>query len=114
MDRRRHKVSISTVSAATAGLTGVSMANWLRGVTTDPGQVMELSVIAPAAIGGANLARGEGTAFGAAVGARLIRVIRKILILLGISTLWQGTFIGFVIFAVALDRIRRLRSQDWR
>jgi len=102
------------VSAATAGLTGVSMVNWLRGMTTNPGQAMELSMIAAAAIDGANPAREEGTAFGAAVGAPLIRVIHNILILLGISNLLQRTFIGFVIIAAALDRIRRLRSQDWR
>lgn len=110
---RRLKVSIYVVSALTAGLTGVLEVGWLGGVTTNLGQAMELSVIAAAVIGGANLAGGEGTAFGAVVGALLIEVIRNSLILLGISTFWQGTFIGsFIIIAVAFDRIRRLRSQD--
>ena len=64
-------------------------------------------LIAAAVIGGANLAGGTGTAVGAIVGAALIEVIRNSLILLGISTFWQGTFVGcFIVLAVAFDRLR--------
>jgi ribose transport system permease protein len=74
---------------------------------------MELTVIAAAVIGGANLAGGSGTAFGAIVGALLIEVIRNSLILLGISTFWQGTFVGsFIVIAVAFDRFRQARGGD--
>ncbi|NVK34344.1 MAG: ABC transporter permease [Rhodobacteraceae bacterium] len=105
------KVSIYMFSAFTAGLAGILMAGWLGSVTTNLGQAMELTVIAAAVIGGANLAGGEGTAFGAVVGALLIEVIRNSLILLGISTFWQGTFIGtFIIVAVAFDRFRNFRA----
>jgi ribose transport system permease protein len=105
------KVSIYMFSAFTAGLSGILMAGWLGSVTTNLGQAMELTVIAAAVIGGANLAGGEGTALGAVVGALLIEVIRNSLILLGISTFWQGMFIGtFIIIAVAFDRIRHMRS----
>lgn len=103
------KVSIYMLSAFTAGLTGILMAGWLGSVTTNLGQAMELTVIAAAVIGGANLAGGEGNVLGAVVGALLIEVIRNSLILLGISTFWQGTFIGtFIIVAVAFDRFRNL------
>jgi ribose transport system permease protein len=105
------KVSIYMFSAFTAGLTGILMAGWLGSVTTNLGQSMELAVIAAAVIGGANLAGGEGNALGAVVGALLIEVIRNSLILLGISTFWQGMFIGsFIVIAVAFDRIRHLRA----
>ena len=104
----RLKISVYMVSALTAGVTGVLEVGWLGGVTTNLGQGMELSVIAAAVIGGANLAGGVGTAFGAVVGAALIEVIRNSLILLGISTFWQGTFVGsFIVIAVALDRLRQ-------
>ena len=53
---------------------------------------MELSVIAAAVIGGANLAGGSGTAAGAVVGAALIEVIRNSLLLLGVNAFWQGLF----------------------
>lgn len=108
---KRHKVTIYMFSAFTAGITGILMTGWLGSVTTNLGQSMELAVIAAAVIGGANLAGGEGTALGAVVGALLIEVIRNSLILLGISTFWQGMFIGtFIIVAVAFDRFRSART----
>ena len=100
-------------AAVTAGITGILEVGWLGGVTTNIGQAMELSVIAASVIGGANLAGGAGTAFGAVVGALLIEVIRNSLILLGISTFWQGAFVGsFIVIAVAFDRFRNARSSD--
>src|SRR6185312_12580191 len=97
----------------TAGVTGVLEVGWLGGVTTNLGQGMELTVIAAAVIGGASLAGGSGTAFGAVVGSALIEVIRNSLILLGISTFWQGTFVGsFILIAVAFDRIRASQDSD--
>jgi len=105
------KVSVYMFSALMAGITGVLEVGWLGGVTTNLGQAMELTVIAAAVIGGANLAGGVGTAFGAVIGALLIEVIRNSLILLGISTFWQGTFVGcFIVIAVAFDRIRQART----
>lgn len=107
------KVSVYMVSAFFAGLAGVLEAGWLGGVTTNLGQSMELSVIAASVIGGANLMGGAGTVFGSVVGAALIEVIRNSLILLGISTFWQGAFVGsFIVLAVAFDRIRSNRSDS--
>lgn len=107
------KVSVYMFSALMAGVTGILEVGWLGGVTTNLGQAMELTVIAAAVIGGANLAGGVGTAFGAVVGALLIEVIRNSLILLGISTFWQGTFVGaFIVIAVAFDRFRQSQGGD--
>jgi ribose transport system permease protein len=110
---RALKVSVYMFSAFFAGLAGVLEAGWLGGVTTNLGQSMELSVIAASVIGGANLMGGAGTIFGSVVGAALIEVIRNSLILLGISTFWQGAFVGsFIVLAVAFDRIRSSREDD--
>lgn len=107
------KISVYVFCALMAGVTGVLEVGWLGGVTTNLGQAMELTVIAAAVIGGANLAGGVGTAFGAVVGALLIEVIRNSLILLGISTFWQGAFVGtFIVIAVAFDRFRNTQSSD--
>ena len=106
----RIKVGIYMLSAFMAGLAGVLEASWLGGVTTNLGQSMELSVIAAAVIGGADLMGGSGTILGAVVGAALIEIIRNSLTLLGISTFWQGTFVGtFIVVAVAFDSVRRGR-----
>jgi ribose transport system permease protein len=104
---RRIKVGIYMLSGFMAGLAGVLEASWLGGVTTNLGQSMELSVIAAAVIGGANLLGGSGTILGAVVGAALIEIIRNSLTLLGISTFWQGAFVGtFIVAAVAFDSVR--------
>jgi len=107
------KISVYMFVAFCAGLTGFLEAGWLGSVTTNLGTGMELTVIAAAVIGGANLMGGIGTAFGAVVGAMLIEVIRNSLILLGISTFWQGTFVGsFIVLAVAFDKLRNKDTSD--
>ncbi len=110
---RRVKVSVYMLCSACAGIAGILEVGWLGTISTSLGQGMELAVIAAAVIGGANLMGGGGTAFGAVVGAALIEIIRNSLILLGISTFWQGTFVGsFIIVAVLFDRLRTGRSDD--
>lgn len=107
------KVAVYVISALSAGIAGIVQTGWLGAVTTNIGAGMELQVIAAAVIGGANLAGGIGTAFGALVGAALIEVIRNSLGLLGINAFWQGTFIGgAIILAVLFDRIRNLRQSE--
>jgi ribose transport system permease protein len=110
---RQIKVAVYMISALSAGIAGIIQTGWLGAVTTNIGAGMELQVIAAAVIGGANLAGGVGTAFGAMVGSALIEVIRNSLGLLGINAFWQGTFIGgAIIVAVLFERVRRLRSTE--
>ena len=107
------KVSVYMFCSLCAGIAGILEVGWLGTITTSLGQGMELSVIAAAVIGGANLMGGVGTAFGAVVGAALIEVIRNSLTLLGISTFWQGSFVGgFIIVAVLFDRLRTRGSGE--
>ncbi|TPN40111.1 ABC transporter permease [Mesorhizobium sp. B2-3-3] len=107
------KVAVYMISALSAGVAGIIQTGWLGAVTTNLGTGMELQVIAATVIGGANLAGGVGTAFGAIVGAALIEVIRNSLGLLGINAFWQGTFIGgAILLAVLFDRIRNFRRSD--
>ncbi|WP_027160695.1 ABC transporter permease [Mesorhizobium sp. WSM1293] len=110
---RQIKVAVYMISALSAGIAGIIQTGWLGAVTTNLGTGMELQVIAATVIGGANLAGGVGTAFGAIVGAALIEVIRNSLGLLGINAFWQGVFIGgAILLAVLFDRIRNFRRSD--
>jgi ribose transport system permease protein len=110
---RQIKVAVYMISALAAGIAGIIQTGWLGAVTTNLGAGMELQVIAATVIGGANLAGGVGTAFGAIVGAALIEVIRNSLGLLGINAFWQGVFIGgAILLAVLFDRIRNFRRND--
>ena len=112
MPVRPIKVAVYMISALSAGIAGIIQTGWLGAVTTNLGTGMELQVIAAAVIGGANLAGGVGTAFGALVGAALIEVIRNSLGLLGINAFWQGTFIGgAIILAVLFDRHPQFQAQ---
>jgi len=109
----RIKVIVYMISALSAGVAGIIQTGWLGAVTTNIGAGIELQVIAAAVIGGANLAGGVGTAFGALIGAALIEIIRNSLGLLGINAFWQGSFIGgAIVLAVLLDRIRNLRHDE--
>jgi ribose transport system permease protein len=110
---RRIKVGVYMLSAFMAGIAGILQVGWLGTITTGMGTGMELVVIAAVVIGGANLAGGSGTAFGAIVGAVLIEMIRNSLTLLGINPFWQGAFVGgFIILAVAFDRLRAYLGSD--
>jgi len=110
---RRIKMSVYVFSALLAGIAGVLTAGWLGGVTQNLGEGAELRVIAATVIGGANLMGGSGTALGGVVGAALIEVIRNSLTLLGISTFWQGTFIGScILLAVMLHSVKGLRETE--
>jgi ribose transport system permease protein len=108
----RVKLSVYLVSALTAGIATVLTVGWLGSVTNALGTGNELRVIAASVIGGANLIGGEGTAYGALIGAALIEVIRNALLLAGVDPYWQGTFIGaFIILAVLLERLRGRRGR---
>ena len=110
---RRIKISVYVFCALIAGFSGVLMAGWLGGVTQNLGEGAELRVIAATVIGGANLMGGSGTALGGVVGAALIEVIRNSLTLLGISTFWQGTFIGScILIAVMLHCVKNLGQSE--
>jgi ribose transport system permease protein len=107
------KVAVYMFCSFTAGIAAIVETGWLGAVTTNIGAGMELQVIAAAVIGGANLAGGSGTAFGALVGAALIEIIRNSLGLLGINAFWQGTFIGgAILLAVLFDRVRNFRQSE--
>jgi ribose transport system permease protein len=106
----RIKVSVYMLCSLMAGISAILMVGWLGSVTNALGLTYELQVIASTVIGGANLMGGEGTAFGAFIGAALIEVIRNSLLLAGVDPYWQGTFVGlFIILAVLLERIRGRR-----
>ena len=110
---RRIKVAVYIISAVSACIAAIVETGWLGAVTTNLGSGMELQVIAAAVIGGANLAGGAGTAFGALIGAALIEIIRNSLGLLGVNAFWQGTFIGgAILLAVLFDRIRNFRQSE--
>jgi ribose transport system permease protein len=91
-----------------AYIVSVMIVGWQGSAINALGTGYELRVIASTVIGGASLIGGEGGAFGAVMGAALIEVIRNSLLMAGVDSNWQGTFVGlFIILAVLLQRIRQ-------
>jgi ribose transport system permease protein len=110
---KRLKVSAYAFGGLMAAVTSVFLVAWLGSVTNALGQGDELRVIAGTVIGGASLAGGYGTAYGAVIGSLLIEELRNALLLAGVNPFWQGTFIGSVIvLAIILQRIQVTEEED--
>ena len=106
----RVKITAYIVSASMAALAAVMIIGWQGSAINALGTGYELRVIASTVIGGANLMGGEGGAYGAFIGAALIEVIRNALLMAGVDSNWQGTFVGvFIVLAVLLEKVRGRR-----
>jgi D-xylose transport system permease protein len=72
---------------------------------------MELDVIAAAVIGGTSTLGGEGTVFGAIIGALVMASLDNGMSLMNLDVTWQYVVKGLVLlFAVAIDVSSRKRA----
>jgi len=101
------KVQAYIVSGVAAAFAAILNVGWSGSAINALGTSYELLAISAAVIGGANLMGGEASAYGAFIGAALIFVIRNSLLMAGVDSNWQGTFVGlFLIAAVYLGKVR--------
>lgn len=108
----RLKISVYVLCSLSAGFSGVLMAGWLGSAPANLANGYELTIIAAAVIGGANLAGGSGGPVGAVIGALLIEVIRNGLVLARINAYWQIVLVGvIIILAILVDKLRTRRAQ---
>ncbi|MBH0130032.1 ABC transporter permease [Salinibacterium sp. NK8237] len=99
---------LSGLTAAIAGVLGLSFLSYVQGVT---GTGLELTVISAVIIGGAALFGGSGTMWGTIIGVSFIGLLQNILNINGISSFWQTVVTGLVIVAaVAADTWQRKRK----
>jgi ribose transport system permease protein len=106
------KVQAYVVSGLAASFAAILNVGWSGSAINALGSTYELLAISAAVIGGANLMGGEASAFGAFIGAALIFTIRNALLMEGVDSNWQGTFVGaFLIAAVYLGKIRGARRE---
>ena len=107
----RVKIQVYVLCALAAGFNGIIISGWLGSAPANLATAYELTIIAAAVIGGANLAGGIGGAAGAIIGCVLIEVIRNGLVLARVDPYWQQTLVGCIIVAAVLvDRFRSLRN----
>jgi ribose transport system permease protein len=109
---KRIKMQVYVLSGLAAAFAAILNVGWSGSAINALGQSYELLAISAAVIGGANLIGGEASAYGALVGAALIYVIRNALLMAGVDSNWQGTFVGlFLIAAVYLGKIRGAKRE---
>ena len=108
----RIKVQVYVASGLCASLAAILVVGWTGSAINALGVTYELLAISAAVIGGANLMGGEASAYGAFIGAALIFVIRNSLLMAGVDSNWQGTFVGlFLIAAVYLGKVRGAKRE---
>jgi ribose transport system permease protein len=108
----RIKVQVYVVSGLAASFAAILAVGWMGSAINALGVTYELLAISAAVIGGANLMGGEASAYGAFIGAALIFVIRNSLLMAGVDSNWQGTFVGlFLIAAVYLGKVRGAKRE---
>ena len=101
---RRVIFATTTLCSALCGVAGIIFMARFGSAQPTFGVGMELNVIAAAVIGGGSLSGGQGTIFGAILGAALLSVISSSLALLDVSVYWQDIIRGSILLAaVTID-----------
>jgi D-xylose transport system permease protein len=86
------------------GVSGVALAGYVGSGTTGAGQGYELDVIAACILGGTSTLGGEGTVFGAIVGALIIQSLSNGMQMMNLQPYWQYGVKGLVlVLAVYAD-----------
>jgi ribose transport system permease protein len=98
--RTKQVIFFTTVLCSTlCGVAGIIYMARFGSAQPTFGIGMELNVIAAAVIGGASLNGGQGTIFGAILGAVLLSVVSSSLALLNVSVYWQDIIRGAILLA---------------
>lgn len=97
--------------AVLAGIAGVMITARFGSSSVTVGTNVELRVITATIIGGASLSGGEGSVFGAFLGALFMAVLANALNLLGVDVYWQNLVTGLIlIIAVVVDVVNEQRK----
>jgi len=101
-----------TLMGMIAGLAGIVYASRIATATSTVGVGAELQAITAVILGGASLAGGKGTIWGALIGVFFMALMKNVLIISRVSSEWQGIILGAVlVLAVAVDSVmNRKRS----
>jgi D-xylose transport system permease protein len=106
----RHIVGVFTVMGLLSAVAGVVLTARVGSATSDAGRMMELDAIAAAVIGGTSLLGGQGTVWGALLGALVMASLDNGMSLLNTESFWQPIIKGgILVAAVAVDMVGRRR-----
>ena len=102
---RRTILSIYVIMGALMGVSGIALAAYVGSGTTGAGGGYELDVIASCILGGTSTLGGEGTVFGAVVGALIIQSLSNGLQMMNVSSNVQYMIKGLVLILAVLADI---------
>jgi ribose transport system permease protein len=102
----RMQVLAFTIMGVIAGLAGIVYASRIATASSTVGDLKELGAITAVILGGASLAGGKGTIAGALIGVFFMALMQNVLIIMRVSSEWQGIILGGVlVLAVAVDSL---------
>lgn len=111
MNVARVQVVNYCIVAVLAGIAGLLITARFGASSVTVGSGVELRVITAAIIGGASLNGGEGSVFGAFLGALFMSLVANVLNLIGVDPYWQTLSTGLILIgAVLLDTLRQHRK----
>lgn len=101
------------ISACGAAVAGVLQAARQSAAQAGMGDTFQMMAIASIVMGGTSMAGGEGSVFGAILGALILTLIANAMNLLGVPTLAQSVVTGaIIVLAVLLDvQMKRIQAQ---
>jgi len=100
----RHIIGVFGLMGFMAGAAGIVLTARVGSATSDAGRMMELDAIAAAVIGGTSLLGGQGTVWGALLGALVMASLDNGMSLLNTESFWQPIIKGAILVAaVAVD-----------
>jgi D-xylose transport system permease protein len=103
-----HIVGVFTVMGLLSAIAGIVLTARVGAATSDAGRIMELDAIAAAVIGGTSLLGGQGTVWGALLGALVMASLDNGMSLMNTEAFWQPIIKGSILVAaVAVDMIGR-------
>jgi D-xylose transport system permease protein len=104
----KHIVGVFTVMGLLSAVAGVVLTARVGAATSDAGRIMELDAIAAAVIGGTSLLGGQGTVWGALLGALVMASLDNGMSLMNTEAFWQPIIKGSILVAaVAVDMLGR-------
>jgi D-xylose transport system permease protein len=104
----RHLIAVFTLMGVMCGIAGIVLTARVGSATSDAGRMMELDAIAAAVIGGTSLLGGQGTIWGALLGALVMASLDNGMSLMNTESFWQPIIKGVIlILAVGIDMASR-------
>jgi D-xylose transport system permease protein len=95
----RHVIGVFTLMGLLCGIAGVVLTARVGSATSDAGRMMELDAIAAAVIGGTSLLGGQGTVWGALLGALVMASLDNGMSLMNTEAFWQPILKGAILVA---------------